>query len=1538
MENHMFYEEIGHGRFSTVFKGRQKRSVEFVAIRRVERTHRGKIHAEVQALHSLDHANVLKFHAWFATTNHLWVVTEYCAGGDLSTLLAQDGSLPEVTVLSFGLDVLAALQYVHGRGILAVDLRPATLYINEYGILKLADFGCACNMERPHGFDGQPAEAHERLVNMARVSPSYVAPELLARAGGHSLASDCWSLGALLHEMAVGAPPYAQQGRPADEIAHAVICTPPPHLPQNSEPLNDLLSRMLAKDPATRPSWPQLGEHAFWRGVAPKTRGSHRPNPRQAPRQQAAATGAESKPVVRAAEVVEKAPAKIEAAEEACGDDSDSSFATGAPPPASVRRATDNSATVTPATDLSVAKGGVPSSEGEPQLSRRRRPRQAPATADGTRIDVSDASSRAAHAAEVPKAMAARAPKGGEARSAGWGGSASRLGGIQRHMPRTELPGDGRGGARVGGAGHTPGRSEPVERLEARLAAAAATPSESTARRDGESYDERPVGRSVEDAVELAEEAAARAEAEEEEATARVTAASAAEAACLSADAAMAHAAECARTAARTRLEASTPPAASLLATSLEPLQLLLFPPSEASAKPIMNNNAIERVEQTGQYESRALPFRPYTIGELLALDLPALEAFLATLYKSVGGQTTIAEKSNTLLYFEHLATNGRLATLIINSSLTTLFCQLLRSAAVSSLKHRLATLLALLLRHTTYINAAVARGELMVVLAGATRDRTEKVRRRAVAALGELLFYVSVRQQQQQQLKKRSGEEAGDGGSEGLYAASGAEGGVASADAASAPDDHEWAEAWPLPPAVDEAMQHAIAGAADDAVAAHYAAKTLENIFTASLSAPQGSLPDSLGHADSLSLLLRLAASTAALEGLRSTAACAASHLLRIRPELGVVMLQEPKLGALLSAMRDGAPRLVAPLITALAAALLAEPTRRAAADAALSGASGPPTVPTSAALLRGLARTALGVLGRPQSQLRVKGGIALAAMVSLGGPWLLHACEAQMLPALDKLDAEYQASTSSSAPATPSASAASLKPSVDGAARPMGYVIKALSAAVSCSALGLAAHLIDNVDAPAPIRCLRQLDAIAAQNDMPALLGPSSCLPPDVALACAATYLHSAHRCIVTAPADKSQPAPAAQAPADLAKAALELARGALSSPTFASNCGEFTREWMDGLMPAFAAFFDGAGSGVGHAALDAATKTAALARQAVAARDLSASCRDSAAGESASRASIGSSAAGEVNVADAGASALATAAMRECARVHILPRTATPLLIATASTSASTSAPRESPGVPLLLMRLIGTFASATDDFGELLEASQLSPMLLSLLALMPVDACMQPEALGLFRTLAERRACLLSRAWIPLLRRLLTCAPSAAPEQAECLLDSLYLTLYFVRQVAGASSSRSERSSPEPPEAHRLRMLASEDESRSERLVDSLVPLLVGSSATLLRMLLSPNVRLADRAAHAIYLLAQLLAPKRPHECCRALLVSGGAANALLSLLERTDRPTVEQRTLKALRWLRAADEAEFRAALAACPELEKAFATRGGQYP
>lgn len=62
-------------------------------------------------LNMLNHVNVLKFYNWYETTNHYWILIEFCIGGDLLNLLLQDTKLPEVTVRTFGLDIVNALQY-----------------------------------------------------------------------------------------------------------------------------------------------------------------------------------------------------------------------------------------------------------------------------------------------------------------------------------------------------------------------------------------------------------------------------------------------------------------------------------------------------------------------------------------------------------------------------------------------------------------------------------------------------------------------------------------------------------------------------------------------------------------------------------------------------------------------------------------------------------------------------------------------------------------------------------------------------------------------------------------------------------------------------------------------------------------------------------------------------------------------------------------------------------------------------------------------------------------------------------------------------------------------------------------------------------------------------------------------------------------------------------------------------------------------------------------------------------------------------------
>lgn len=61
-------------------------------------------------MHRLNNAHMLKFHDWYETKNNLWLILEYCTGGNLESILSQDGHLPEHAIRIFGLDMVAALK------------------------------------------------------------------------------------------------------------------------------------------------------------------------------------------------------------------------------------------------------------------------------------------------------------------------------------------------------------------------------------------------------------------------------------------------------------------------------------------------------------------------------------------------------------------------------------------------------------------------------------------------------------------------------------------------------------------------------------------------------------------------------------------------------------------------------------------------------------------------------------------------------------------------------------------------------------------------------------------------------------------------------------------------------------------------------------------------------------------------------------------------------------------------------------------------------------------------------------------------------------------------------------------------------------------------------------------------------------------------------------------------------------------------------------------------------------------------------------
>jgi cGMP-dependent protein kinase len=143
-----------------------------------------------------DSAFIVKLYRTFKDEKYLYMLMEPCLGGELWTVLRDRRNFDEDTTRFYTACVIEAFSYLHSRHIIYRDLKPENMLLDEFGYVKLTDFGFAKRLYPPGSktwtFCG---------------TPDYVSPEIILNRG-HDYSCDYWSLGVLMFELLTGAPPF----------------------------------------------------------------------------------------------------------------------------------------------------------------------------------------------------------------------------------------------------------------------------------------------------------------------------------------------------------------------------------------------------------------------------------------------------------------------------------------------------------------------------------------------------------------------------------------------------------------------------------------------------------------------------------------------------------------------------------------------------------------------------------------------------------------------------------------------------------------------------------------------------------------------------------------------------------------------------------------------------------------------------------------------------------------------------------------------------------------------------------------------------------------------------------------------------------------------------------------------------------------------------------------------------------------------------------------------------------------------------------
>ncbi|KRX07671.1 Protein kinase-like domain [Pseudocohnilembus persalinus] len=205
---------------------------------------------EIKIMESLKSPHIVKMYDVFGTQNNIYLMLEYCNGGDLRHLLKKNnGRLQEDVAINILAQLMDGLKELVDNGYIHRDIKPENSLIHD-GKYMVADFGFATKVD----IRGR------QLMREYVGSPLYMSPQILQQQG-YSAKSDIWSIGMMFYEMLFGKHPW--NCRDIHSLLKGIKNTPLrfPYDKPISANTKDFIKQCLQVDESQRIGWDQIFKH-----------------------------------------------------------------------------------------------------------------------------------------------------------------------------------------------------------------------------------------------------------------------------------------------------------------------------------------------------------------------------------------------------------------------------------------------------------------------------------------------------------------------------------------------------------------------------------------------------------------------------------------------------------------------------------------------------------------------------------------------------------------------------------------------------------------------------------------------------------------------------------------------------------------------------------------------------------------------------------------------------------------------------------------------------------------------------------------------------------------------------------------------------------------------------------------------------------------------------------------------------------------------------------------------------------------------------